>query len=92
MTVADTEDTPGPVRRPPLRKFIVRTLLPASSPSADGDVFHEDHEVVAHLVFDNANRGEGLVFRRYYDNDVRTEKVAEFQIGTWQFYKEIPNG
>lgn len=73
------------VRRPPLRKFKVRTG--ATEASA-----HEDHEVTAHLVFDNSSRGEGLVFRRYYDDNVRTEKVAEFQLGVWQWYKEIPDG
>lgn len=70
--------TPSNVRRPPLRRFIVRTM--------EGD-HSEDHEVTAHLVFDNSSRGEGLVFRRYYNESVRTEKIAEFL--NWQFYKEI---
>ncbi len=66
----------GPTR-PPLRDFIVRTI--------DGDG-HLDHMVNAHLVFNNRDRGEGLVFRRYYDDSVRTEKVAEFL--DWLWYKE----
>jgi hypothetical protein len=81
------EKTPGDVHnddvlRPPLRTFTVRTDTESSG--------QEDHEVTAHLVFDNASRGEGLVFRRYYDDSVRTEKVAEFQMGTWLWYKEKP--
>lgn len=81
------EETSVPLQRPPLRKFVVRT----STPDAEGSGNQiEDHEVTAHLVFDNSNRGEGLVFRRYYDDSVKTEKVAEFQIGTWLFYKETP--
>lgn len=79
----------GDVHRPPLRKFLVRTEM---QEVANRGVVLEDHEVVAHLVFDNSNRGEGLVFRRYYDDNVRTEKVAEFVMGTWLWYKEIPNG
>lgn len=74
------------VRRPPLRKFSVRSIDP-NNPG-----WSEMHEITAHLVFDNSNRGEGLVFRRYYDDDARTEKVAEFQAGTWAYYKEISNG
>lgn len=65
---------------PILRQFRVRVI-------EDGcyyDVF-----VTAHLVFNNANRGEGLVFRRYYDDSVKTEKVAEFQPGTFTFYEEV---
>jgi hypothetical protein len=43
----------------------------------------------AHLVFNNEDRGEGLVFRRYYEDSVRTEKVAEFQPATWAYFTEI---
>lgn len=67
--------------RAPLRKFAVRVLKP------DGD--HEDLQVAAHLVFNNKARGEGLIFRRYYDDSVRTEMVAEFQPDQWVNYREI---
>lgn len=70
----DPEDSS---RRPPLRDFEVQLK--------DGS----KHQVTAHLVFDNTNRGEGLLFRRYYDGSVRTERVAEFAAGSWQYYKEI---
>lgn len=76
------------VNRPPLRKFLVRTSILANGPEGSG-THVEEHTVTAHLVFDNSNRGEGLVFRRYYEDNVRTEKVAEFQAGTWLWYKEI---
>lgn len=70
------------VRRPPLRTFLVKTRLEIAA----GPIY-EDHKVSAHLVFNNLDRGEGLVFRRYYDDSVRTEKVAEFP--TFEWYKEI---
>lgn len=89
-----TEGAPGTLVRPPLRTFIVRVVTDIVIHGTDG--MHsvagkhiEEHEIVAHLVFDNSERGEGLVFRRYYDNDVRTEKVAQFN--NWEFYKEKPN-
>lgn len=64
--------------KPPLRDFKVCTV--------DG----QEHVVTAHLVFNNKDRGEGLVFRRYYEDNVRTEKVAEFL--DWVWYKEVPSG
>lgn len=82
----EEDNTKVGVRRPPLRKFLVRT----TSVHGVDETVHEDHEVVAHLVFDNNARGEGLVFRRYYDDNVRTEKVAQFY--NWDYYKEVPNG
>ena len=71
------------IDRPPLRTFEV--------------AIYEDPEhtkvrylkVKAHLVFNNEERGEGLVFRRYYDDSVRTEKVAEFQPAIWAYFTEI---
>lgn len=78
----EQESTNRSVQRPPLRKFLVRIR------DTDNDRT-EDHEVTAHLVFDNSCRGEGLVFRRYYDDNVRTEKVAQFN--NWDFYKELAN-
>lgn len=66
--------------RPPLRKFAVRVV-------EDGERY--DVEVRAHLVFNNDGRGEGLVFRRYYDDSVRTELVATFQPGYWLNYREV---
>ncbi len=67
--------------KPPLRKFVVRV-----AEQGDNVVNYVDHEVIAHLVFDNSSRGEGLVFRRYYG--VTTEKVAEFQPGVWTHYRQ----
>jgi hypothetical protein len=64
----------------PLRRFRVRVF--------ENDC-HYDVFVTAHLVFNNKDRGEGLVFRRYYEDSVRTEKVAEFEPGTFTFYEEV---
>lgn len=71
------------VDRPPLRTFEVAVYL---------DPDHQQVKYIklqAHLVFNNEERGEGLVFRRYYDDSVRTEKVAEFQPATWAYYTEV---
>lgn len=62
------------VRRPPLRQFLVTYLVPGSH-----GVNAKCANINAHLVFDNTGEGGSLVFRRYYDDDVRTEKVAEFR-------------
>lgn len=73
------------VQRPPLRTFEVLTK--------HGDVesgvpwSFVTHLVEAHLVFNNTDRGDSLVFRRYYDDSVRTEKVAEFP--QFEYYKEV---
>lgn len=46
------------------------------------------HEITAHFCFDNAE--EGLIFRRYKNDDLeeRTTVVASFARGFWKFYKE----
>ena len=76
------ESYPKKPDRPPLRTFFVRTKR------LDGT--EEDIQVSAHLVFNNKGADEsGLVFRRYYDDSVRTEKVAEFQPDHWLNYREI---
>lgn len=77
--------------RPPLRTFLVRTN-PVYSQDGTILVPASEHTVQAHLAFNNEGRGEGYVFRRYYDNDVRTEIVAEFSPGSVQFYKDLTNG
>lgn len=75
------EKQPNKSDRPPLRTFFVRII--------NDEGKHEDLQVSAHLVFNNDSRGEGLIFRRYYDDSVRTEKVAEFQTGHWLNYRDI---
>lgn len=75
------EKQPAKSDRPPLRTFFVRIL--------DAEGKHEDVQLSAHLVFNNDSRGEGLVFRRYYDDSVRTEMVACFQPGHWLNYRDI---
>lgn len=77
----ERESFPGnPVSRPPLRTF--RVFL----------FDHSFEDVEAHLVFNNAHRDDqdnsNLIFRKYYDNDVRTELVAEFTPNSWLYYKE----
>ena len=74
------EPQPNPTTRPALRKFEVATQV------NPGEPFFL-HIVQAHLVFDNNERGEGLVFRRYYNDSVRTEKVAQFL--NWVYFKEV---
>lgn len=87
----DHDDVKGPLARPPLRTFIVRTK-PVYSQDGTVLVQTEDHTVTAHLVFNNELRGEGIVFRRYYEDSTRTEKVAEFELGSVLFYKDVENG
>lgn len=65
-------------RIPPLRNFLVKLK----------DSQLEHIIVTAHLAFNNKERGEGLIFRRYFDDDVRTYVVAEFEQGTFEFYTE----
>lgn len=69
--------TAGPVRTPPLRNFLVK--LRGSD---------EVITVTAHWAFNNKARGEGLIFRRYYGDDVRTYVVAEFDIDTFDYFTE----
>lgn len=71
----------GMVSKPPLMIFEVKLVGNAKCV-----------EVVAHLAFNNSNRGEGLVFRRYYDDDVRTYVVAEFEPGSFEYFKEKTDG
>lgn len=87
----DHDDVKGPLTRPQLRTFLVRTK-PIYSQDGTLLVQTEDHTVSAHLVFNNEKRGEGIVFRRYYDDSVKTEIVAEFEIGSVLFYKDAING
>lgn len=79
----DHEDVKGPVTRSPLRTFRVERVDPENAG------WRGQTTVVAHLVFNNKQRGEGLVFRRYYDDSVRTEIVAEFEQGHFSAYYEI---
>lgn len=79
-------DVQGPITRPPLRVFRV-TLIDPDNPG-----WREYVSVAAHLVFNNKNRGEGLVFRRYYNDSVKTEVVAEFEQGHFAAYFEVDNG
>lgn len=75
---AQTNSCPPRERKKPLlRVFKVRTIC--------GEKV-DDIEVTAHLVFDNSSTGEGLIFRRYYDDDVRTEQVAKFN--NWERFLE----
>lgn len=76
-------ETVKKVDRPPLRKYEVAVY------EDPGHCKVKYITVKAHLVFNNEDRGEGLVFRRYYDDSVRTEKVAEFQSATWAYYNEV---
>lgn len=71
------------VTRAPLRHFVVERVDP-TNPG-----WRDQTRVTAHLVFNNKNRGEGLVFRRYYDDSVRTEMVAEFEPGHFAAYYEV---
>lgn len=70
-------------KRPPLRTFRVMLVNPAYPEWANSTT------VQAHLVFNNKLRGEGLVFRRYYNDSVKTEIVAEFEPGYFAYYEEI---
>jgi hypothetical protein len=72
----------GNVARPPLRRFQVNYRV-------EGVGVCQAH-IVAHLVFDNRSRGDGLIFRRYYDDNVRTEVVAMFQPDMWDSFYEVP--
>lgn len=72
-----------PIKRPPQRKFVVERVDPENL--GWRDITH----VTAHLVFNNKNRGEGLIFRRYYDDSVKTEVVAEFEPGHFAAYYEV---
>lgn len=77
----EREKFPGrPVTRAPLRWFRVYLFD------------HSFLDVQANLVFNNDgdanNPKESLVFRKYYDNDVSTEVVAEFTKGSWLYYAE----
>lgn len=50
--------------------------------------------IESHFCFDNNERGEGLVFRRYIDDNPenKTRVVAAYANGYWQAYKELENG
>lgn len=73
---------PGRIERAPLRSFIVERIDPQNFGWRDVT------RVTAHLVFNNKNRGEGLIFRRYYDDSAKTEVVAEFEPGHFAAYYE----
>lgn len=73
----------GPVSRAPMRRFKVVMVDP------DNPGWRESVIVEAHLAFNNKNRGGGLVFRRYYDDSVKTEVVAEFEISHFAAYYEV---
>ena len=70
--------------RPPLRYFEILFQY-----ESKGVVHTERAVIAAHLVFNNKDRGEGLVFRRYYEDSVKTELVAEFT--DWINYRDITN-
>lgn len=70
---------------PPLRIFEVKEIDP-HNPG-----YFSMHVIEAHFAFDNSDRGEGLVLRRYAKNSVLTDRVAEFQPGYWAYYKDITN-
>lgn len=75
--LAKPAQTPARYRTPPtLRQWYVR------------DTNAVEHFIVAHYCFNNGE--EGLLFRRHTNDDInnRTEVVASFAQGFWQFYKD----
>lgn len=69
-------------RGPQLRRYEVR--------------FPDQSTVIleAHYCFDNSDTGQGLIFRRYVNDDTesRTYVVAGYAPGFWAGYRELVDG